>query len=40
MKNKEENVWITVLRGLNRIIRLNIKWDFKRENWKRCQTRL
>ena len=26
--------WISVLRGINRIIRFNMKWDFKNKKWK------
>jgi hypothetical protein len=25
---------ITILRGFNRLIRLNFKWAFKKEEWK------
>ena len=26
--------WISVLRGINRIIRFNLHWDFKNEKWR------
>jgi hypothetical protein len=26
--------WISVLRGINRIIHFNFKWDFKNKNWR------
>ena len=33
-KKMKEKSYITVLRGLNRLIRFNLKWDFKNPNWR------
>jgi hypothetical protein len=33
--NKSKKDFITVLRGINRILHFNLKWDFKRLDWRK-----
>lgn len=34
MRYDKKEYWISVLRGLNRLIRFNLSWDFKDDDWR------